>query len=175
MDRRAFGTSMVAGALGLVEAPALAQPGRMGVGEMAMGPPERRHVEDTLMIGTVSLQTSRLALNRANRPLVRQFADFEAEESTTVAQILGEISGMGPPPPAPADRRAMDRLERARGAAFDRDYLLLQIDGHRRLLQVQDRYLANGRNRHHRHIAMLARGRIREHIRELELLRTIRG
>jgi putative membrane protein len=169
---------MLVGAVGLAAAPALAQPGRMRappMGDMAMGPAEQRHVEDTLMIGAVALQTSRLALSRGVRPLVRQFAEFEVEEQTTVAQILGEISGMGPPPPAPADRRLLDRLERARGPAFEREYLLGQIDGHQRLLAVQDRYLSSGRNRHHRHLAMLARGRINEHLRELSLVRNFRG
>ena len=140
-----------------------------------MGPAERRHVTDTLAIGGVSLESSRLALSRARRPLVRQFADFEAEEATTVAQVLGEISGMGPPPPSPADRRALDRLNATRGAGFEREYLVAQLDGHQRLLAVQDRYLAAGRNMHHRHIALLARGRIREHIRELQLLQRSRG
>lgn len=142
---------------------------------MQLGAAEERHARDTLMIGSVALETSRLALNRASRPLVRQFADFEVEEQTTVAQIIGELSGMGPPPPPPEDRRMMDRLARTRGPGFDREYLAGQIIGHQRLLQVQERYLGAGRNQHHRHIAMLARGRIREHLRELALLETIRG
>jgi predicted outer membrane protein len=172
-----FGASMVAGALGLAVAPAAAQPGyrRPAPGDMRMGPAENRHAMDTLMLGTVALETSRLALSRAGRPLVRQFAEFEAEEQTTIAQIINEITGMGPPPIPPADRRVIERLQRARGAAFDQEYLLGQVDGHRRLLDVQERYLANGRNQHHRHIAMLARGRIREHIRELSILQRVRG
>jgi predicted outer membrane protein len=164
---------MFAGAVGLAAAPALAQPG-YAPGAMPMGEPERRHAMETLLVGAVALETSRLALSRANRPLVRQFADFEAEESTTVAQIIGELTGMAPPPPPPAERRMIDRLARARGGAFDREYLIGQLAGHQRLLAIQDSYLASGRNRHHRHIAMLARGRIREHIRELQLLQTSR-
>ena len=75
---------------------------------------------------------------------------------------------------AVGQRAALDRLNAARGPAFDREYVLAQIDGHRRLLGVQDRYLSQGRNTHHRHIALLARGRIREHIRELELIQSSR-
>jgi predicted outer membrane protein len=177
MDRRTFGSSMLAGALGLAAAPALAQPGyrRPAMGDMTMGPAEERHARDTLMIGTVALETSRIALTRAGRPLVRQFAEFEVEENTTLAQIIGEITGIGPPPPTPADRRLIERLQRVRGPQFDREYLLGQIDGHRRALDVQERYLSNGRNRHHRHIAMLARGRIREHLRELDIIQRVRG
>ena len=178
MDRRSFGRNLVMGAVGLGASSVVAGDAVMAQGMrqgmMPMGPAERNHVMETLGIGNVSLQSSRLALSRARRPLVRQFADFEAEESTTVAQILGEISGMGPPPPSPADRRALDRLDATRGAGFEREYLLAQLDGHQRLLAVQDRYLAFGRNIHHRHIALLARGRIREHIRELQLIQNAR-
>jgi predicted outer membrane protein len=168
---------MLAGALGLGAAPALAQPGyrRMPMGDMSMGPAEERHARDTLMIGAVALETSRIALSRASRPLVRQFAEFEVEENSTLAQILGELTGMTPPPPAPADRRLIERLQRARAPQLDREYLLGQIDGHRRALEVQERYSSNGRNRHHRHIAMLARGRIREHLRELDIIQRVRG
>ncbi|HZF42354.1 MAG TPA: DUF4142 domain-containing protein [Sphingomonadaceae bacterium] len=173
MDRRTFAKTIAAGALGLGAAPVLAQ--GMRHGGMAMGPAERTHVLETLGIGSVSLLSSRMALSKARRPLVRQFADFEAEESTTVAQILGEISGMTPPPPIGADRALLARLQAANGAMFERDYLAGQLNGHQRLLRVQERYLSQGRNQHHRHIAMLARGRIREHIRELQLLQNMRG
>ena len=74
--------------------------------------------------------------------MVRDFASLEAEEQTGIAQIINEMTGMAPPPTSPADRRTMDRLAAARGAAFDCEYLTAQVDGHRRLLSIQDRYLA---------------------------------
>ena len=178
MDRRSFARTMMMGAVGLGAAPVLAQGvrGRQPMaGMMPMGPAEQRHVADTLAIGTVSLESSRLAQSRAARPMVRRFANFEAEEAAAVAQILREMSGMAPPPLTAADRAALDRLARARGPAFDREYILAQSDGHRRLLQVQDRYLAQGRNMHHRHVAVLARGRILEHISDLDMLNRERG
>lgn len=61
-------------------------------------------------------------------------------------------------------------LARARGDGFDRMYIMGQMDGHRRLLGVQERYLSEGRDPHQRHIAMLARGRIREHLANLDRL-----
>ena len=161
------------GAAGAAATPALAQAGRMGT--MPMGPAEQRHVMETLAIGSVALEASRMALSRSGRPMVRRFANFEVEEQTGVAQILREVSGMGPPPPSPADRAMMNRLARARGAAFDREYIMGQMDGHRRLLRVQERYLADGRNMHNRHIAILASGRIREHLSDLDMLQRMRG
>ncbi|HEU0043243.1 DUF4142 domain-containing protein [Sphingomonas sp.] len=176
MDRRTFGTTMLLGAIGSAAVPALAQDrfGSPQGGMMPMGPAERRHAMDTLMVGSVALQTSQLAQGRAARPQVREFAQFEVEEQTTVAQIIGEMMGgaMPPPPPAPADARMVAMLQRARGPAFDRMYLMGQVDGHRRLLGIQESYLRDGRNPHHRHIAMLARGRIREHLEDLQRLQS---
>ncbi|HEX8384510.1 MAG TPA: DUF4142 domain-containing protein [Sphingomonas sp.] len=172
MDRRAFGTTLLMGGLGLAAAPALGQGRRMReqMGMMPMGPLERRHATDTLMVGSVALETSRIAQSRASAPMVRQFAGFEVEEQTTIAQIINEMMRMPPPPPSPADRAAMQRLANGRGRNFDRDYIMVQMDGHRRLLAIQETYLSQGRVPHHRHIAMLARGRIQEHLSDLENL-----
>ena len=179
MDRRAFGTSMLMGAFGAAAAPALAQrgyPAPMDRGMMPMGSAEQRHAVETLAVGSVALQTSQMAQGRAARPLVRQFADFEVEEQTTIAQIINEMTGgLPPPPPSPYDARMMADLQRMRGEGFDRMYLLGQMDGHRRLLGIQERYLREGRNPDQRHVAMLARGRIREHLADLERLQSGRG
>ena len=178
MDRRTFATSMMLGAFGMGAAGVAAGP---ALGQMAprapmpMGPAEQRHAMDTLGVGSVALETSRMALSRARGPMVREFATLEAEEQTSVAQIIREMTGMAPPPPSPADRRMMDRLPAARGPAFDREYIMGQMDGHRRLLAIQERYLSEGRNMHNRHIAMLARGRINEHLRDLDKLQRMRG
>lgn len=172
MNRRMFGSSLLMGSLGLAAAPAMGQgrrPGPMG-GMGPMGPLERRHHMETLQVGAVALETSRLAQSRAENPQVRRFADFEVEEQTTVSEILNEMMRMPPPPPSPADRRMMQQLQSLRGREFDRMYLTGQLDGHRRLLQIQETYLAQGRVPDHRHIAMLARGRIREHISDVETL-----
>ena len=172
MDRRTFGTTMLLGSLGLAAAPAAGQGRRMGqmMQMMQMGPAERRHHMDTMMVGAVALETSRLAQTRAADPMVRRFADFEVEEQTTISEILNEMMRMPPPPPPAADRRMMEQLASLRGRDFDRMYLQGQLAGHQRLLQIQDTYLSQGRQPHHRHIAMLARGRIREHISDVENL-----
>jgi putative membrane protein len=171
MDRRSFGTTLLTGLVGAAAAPTLAQYRSGRPDAMPMGPAEERHAMDTLAIGAVALETSRLARDRALRPAVRQFAQFEAEEQTDVAGIIRDMMGtVAPPPPNRRDARMIADLGRLRGAAFDRMYITGQVDGHRRLLDVQERYLSDGRNLHHRHIAILARGRIREHLADLERL-----
>ncbi len=173
MDRRKFGRNILLGALGLTAAPALAQyPPQYGgsrprPGMMPMGPGEQRYANDTLAIGGVSLRSSQAAQGRVRAPRVAEFADFEVAEQQTIAQIMGDM-GFTPPPPAPNDQRMLDRLMSARGPDFERQYVMLQMDGHRRLLGIQERYISEGRDPNARHIAMLARGQIREHLRLLD-------
>ena len=174
MDRRNFARNVLLGALGLSAAPALAQyggpnggPPRPRPGMMPMGPGEQRYASDTLAIGGVALRSSQMAQGRVRAPRVAEFADFEVAEQTTIAQIMAEM-GFTPPPPAPMDQRMLDRLNAARGPDFERQYVTGQMDGHRRLLAIQERYISEGRDPNARHIAMLARGQIREHLRLLD-------
>jgi putative membrane protein len=145
---------------------------------MDMGPAEQRYAMDTGMVGAVALQTSRIAQQRVNDPRLRSFTESEVMEQETLSRILmehGQMSGRPLPPPAPDPRMApmISDLERARpGLQFDRTYLRGQIQGHEQLLRIQDDYLRSGRNTHLRHVAMLARGQIMDH---LKTLREIHG
>lgn len=202
MDRRL----VLAGLAAVVAAPAIAQQsggasstmqsgtaagGTMRSGQMGqMGQAEMQHAQQTLMLGTVALETSRLAQQKARNEDLKQFAQFEVEEQTTLAQILqsmmepqttsgtgsqatsgsqGSAAAMGNMQMDAKSREMMQKLSQASGEAFDKEYLQGQIEGHRDLLQVQERYLqSNSQNREHMAVAKLARGRIQEHIALLE-------
>jgi putative membrane protein len=164
-----------------------------------MGQTEAQHLQQTLASGTVSLQTSEIALQKAQNPKVKQFAQFERDEQTTVSEVLRAIqepgatasggasaaaSGSGAraaatAPEIPADKaKMMEELQQAKaGAEFDRLYIQGQLQGHQELFQIQERYLqANSRNREHTNVAKLARGHIKEHIAVLqELQKELRG
>lgn len=136
-----------------------------------MGEAERRHAMDTLRVGSLALQSSEIAARKANRGPVKKFAGFEVDEQTTIAQIIKEATGMAPPPPDVKAKATLDRLNATSGSAFDTAYLLAQTEGHNELLQIQERYLATGRVPAMRHVAMLARGQIKEHLAHLTTLR----
>jgi len=62
-------------------------------------------------------------------------------------------------------REMIQKLQQVSEADFDKTYLAGQMDGHRDLLQVQERYLAsNPQNINHVNVVKLARGQIKEHI-----------
>jgi predicted outer membrane protein len=45
-------------------------------------------MQDTLRLGTVALETSRIALEKARNAELKQFAQFERDEQETVAEVL---------------------------------------------------------------------------------------
>jgi putative membrane protein len=62
-------------------------------------------------------------------------------------------------------RETIQKLQQASDAEFDKAYLAGQLEGHRDLLQVQERYLSsNPQNINHVNVVKLARGQIKEHI-----------
>lgn len=171
MNRREAGRNLLVGTLAL-GMPAATYAQTMA---MPMGDAERRHAMDTLRVGGLALRTSQMAQGKARGLRVREFADFEVAEQTTIASIIREMSGMAPPPPDAKAQAVMARLDRARGRPFEMEYVMAQTDGHQELLAVQERYLADGRSMHHKHIAMLARGQIKEHLRLLADIRAGRA
>ncbi len=66
-----------------------------------MGEAEARHAADTLAAGSASLAASRVALNKATDPHVKQFARMEVAEQETIADVL---KAMRDPPRSPAAR-----------------------------------------------------------------------
>ncbi len=130
----------------------------------------------TLMAGTFAKQTSVVALGKATNPRVKQFAQFEADEQTTIAQVLTDMAN---PPPAPLDaahQGMLTQLQGEQGKAFDAAYVQGQIKGHQELFAIQQAYLnGNPTDRDREHIAMLARAVIQMHLTMLQDLQGLVG
>jgi putative membrane protein len=198
MDRRALLGGLAAA---LLVAPALAQtsgsspampsgssgamaPNRMG-GQMSQA--DMQHMQQTMQLGMVALESSRIAMNKVRNEDLKRFANFEVQEQTTLSEVLRSMmdpgataatgsagnqagqSGMAMQMDA-STRDMMQKMQNQQaGAEFDKMYLEAQLQGHRDLLQVQERYLqSNPQNREHMNVAKMARGHIREHIAMLE-------
>ncbi|MFL5225009.1 MAG: DUF4142 domain-containing protein, partial [Microvirga sp.] len=120
-------------------------------------------------------------LQKAQDEDVKQFAKFEADEQKGLAEVLRsmlEPAGTASPQgaagaaPQPDQKHAamIQKLQQEQaGDAFDKDYVKGQLDGHRELLQIQERFIqARSQNREAVNVAKLAAGHIREHIQVLE-------
>ena len=189
MDRRVLLGGLAAA---VVAFPALAQTsgtpstmqsgGSAGAAMNQMGQAEMQHMQQTMQLGMVALETSRIAMTKARNEDLKMFAGFEVQEQTTLSEILRSMmepaataaTGSGQANAAmPMDASARDMVQKLQGqqagAEFDRMYLEGQLQGHRSLLQVQEKYLqSNPQNREHVNVARMARGQIREHIALLE-------
>lgn len=202
MDRRLVLASLAAAtaapALAQTSAPTTSSPASQGMGTAASGgtssqaggpmsQAEQQWLQRTMATGMVALETSKIALQKAQDDDIKQFAKFEAAEQEGLAEVLrsmmepaavaggnaanttGSASGANMPQMDAKDRETVQKLQQASGATFDKQYHQGQVQGHRELLQIQENFLKSGsRNREAVNVAKLARGHIKEHIDLLE-------
>ena len=189
MNRRLILTSLASfAAAPAFLGPALAQnaPAPAG-GRMQLSAARQTHIRDTMAAGSLSLLISRIAEPRVRTPMLKQFAGFEIAEQETIASILTAIQNGEAPNGAisspsdaeatqnldPAGRATVEKLRQMNASvAFDREYIRAQIDGHNRLLQIQQAYLRAPDDLDQTNVAKLAQGMIKEH---LALLGDMRG
>ncbi|HZY68981.1 MAG TPA: DUF4142 domain-containing protein [Devosia sp.] len=97
------------------------------------------YVTQTLTVGTLALQSSQVAAEKASNEMVREFANLEVAEQTAVAQVLSSTEAGKTPPELPAeDAEKLTALQDTEaGATFDQAYIQMQIEGHQRLLEIQ--------------------------------------
>ncbi|WP_244477183.1 DUF4142 domain-containing protein [Methylobacterium sp. Leaf125] len=145
----------------------------------AMGEAEAKHAADTTTVGLLALQTSQIALKKAQNPKVKEFAQLEVAEQETIADVLKSMrdqstpaSGQVKAPTADTVQSNLDakgkamveKLQKAdAGPAFDREYVQSQIEGHQQLLEIQEAYLKTGKDRENLNVTKLMRGQIKEH------------
>jgi putative membrane protein len=143
-----------------------------------LGEAERRHITNTMAAGGMSLLASRAALKKVRDDDIKEFAQFEVAEQETIADVLmgmmdpSKASGKINPPSEPEvrqqvskeDQATLEKMEAMNGDAFEKAYVRAQIDGHEKLLRIQEDYLSSGKNPAHLGIAKLARGQIKEHL-----------
>jgi putative membrane protein len=139
----------------------------------------QKHIRDTMAYGSLSLLLSRAAKSKVTHPMLKQFVDFEIAEQETVADALKAIQTNAAPSgsiPSPSDADLMQNLDDAgkasveklralkAGFEFDRDYIRYEIEGHRKLLDIQEVYLKAPDNLDQTNVAKLAQGMIKEHL-----------
>ena len=137
------------------------------------------HIKDTMAVGSLSLMLSRIAAPKVNTAALKQFTGFEIAEQETIASILKAIQNGEAPNgsiPSPSDAEVMQNLDDAGKSAveklramragweFDREYLRAEVDGHNKLLQIQQAYLQSPDDLDETNVAKLAQGMIKEHL-----------
>jgi putative membrane protein len=151
-------------------------------GSQQMSQAEQRWMQQTMMAGAAALQTSEIALQKATDDWVKQFAQFEADEQRTIAEVLrsmmepaGTASAQAAASPPQLDQKhaqMVQKLQQAKaGEDFDKMYIDGQLQGHQELFDIQETFLKGGANagrRESMNAAKLARGHIKEHLQVLK-------
>jgi putative membrane protein len=147
---------------------------------------EQEYVRQSLAAGSLTLAVSRVAAAKAQMDDLREFAQLEAAEQETLADVLKSLTVQNAslndrtirrPDDAEVeqnlDHRGRETLERLRaapaGAEFDRAYLGALANGHLELLRIQETWIASGRASRADliSVAKLARGMVKEHLQLL--------
>ena len=95
------------------------------------------------------IQTSQLALQKARRPAVKQFAQqMITEHSQSTQRLMTIAQGKGIVLPTALDAQHQQMVDTLNpvpaGAGFDRQYLQGQVMSHQQTLAVMQQYAANG-------------------------------
>lgn len=190
MHRRQILSSAAALSAGLIATSAFAQTTSKTTDPEKMGEAETRHATMTMKVGALSLATSRIAEKKETGPMVAQFAMFEVAEQETIADVLNSMKrsasaakgAMTKPTEAEvmemldADgKRMVEKLQGLSGTEFSKMYVTAQVEGHQKLLDIQEDYLKVGENRENLNVAKLARGQIKEHLKLLADIKSEMG
>ena len=132
--------------------------------------PPAEVARDALGDMAFALATSELAMQRGTNPLVRTFAQMEAEEQMAFAEARRMV-GLPLPAPSmmdPGEQQMMQQLQSLNGAEFDRMYVTGQIRGHQELLDTHSAIAQAGATKEERMLATVAVPAIKTHLSMLQ-------
>ena len=115
------------------------------------------------VLGTMSLQTSQLALTKASDTDVKMFAKFEAAEQETMGMILKDM-GTKVPAPSEEGKTMLSKLQSLSGTDFDKAFMQGQVDTHQKLKESVSALMNATKDKHVKHVTSLALTTIMEHI-----------
>ncbi len=171
-------TLLLAGAAGAGLASALSLPA--AAQQRAMSPSGTALDSTTQMaLGGMAfaLATSQLAMQRAEIPVARTFAQLEAEEQMAFADAR-RMGGLPVPSPSMMDtqkQQMVQQLQSMSGAQFDRMFVQGQIMGHQELLQLHQTLAQSGATQGDRMLATVAVPAIKSHLAMLQGIQQMRS
>jgi len=120
-----------------------------GAVPMDMTPENRAgYVQMAAASDMFEIQSSQIALTRAQHPAVRQFAQMMIDHhSQTTRQLMAaaQASGVAPTPSLmPMQAQMIANLQQPSGASFDRMYMMQQVQAHQMALALHSNYARDG-------------------------------
>ena len=100
----------------------------------ALSDADRKFVEEAAEGGQMEVELGRLAQQKASNDAVKQFGQRMATDHAKAGQELAQLAaGKGVELPKQPERKSQmekDRLSKANGAAFDREYVKMMVKDH---------------------------------------------
>jgi putative membrane protein len=119
------------------------------------------------------IQSSQMAVQRATRPEVRQYAQMLIQHhQMTTQQVMAaaRAAGMSPRPPMlmPMQRQMLSQLSGAGGGDFDRLYISQQVPAHEMALALHSNYASSGDRPQLRAVASQAVPIVTQHLQQAQ-------
>jgi putative membrane protein len=131
-----------------------------------LSPSDQQFVQDASQAGATEIAASKLALQRSNNPLIKQFAQQMIADHTKLARNLDVIAsekGLGAPPGA--DAALLGKLQTLQGADFDRAFVeQVAVGGHRKAVELFQKESQSGQNEQLKSAAAHALPVIKHHL-----------
>ena len=120
------------------------------------------------------IESSRLALDKATQPALKNFARTMIDDHTRADQkLLSVVKGMGQAPRAkaemePQQRRQIESLTAASGAEFDKLYASAQLEAHQMSVQLFQTYAETGTDERLRKFAAETLPTLQGHLEQIQ-------
>lgn len=157
---------------------ALAQSGGQAPGSTASPPAQPVSVATFIEMARAGnafeIETSRLALEKATQPALKNFARTMIDDHTRADQKLVSVArGIGQSPGdkvtmEPRQRQQLESLSAASGPDFDRLYASAQLEAHQRTVQLFQTYAEQGTNERLRQFARETLPTLQGHLDQIQ-------
>jgi putative membrane protein len=140
----------------------------------ALSETDTTFINQAALGGMAEVQFGQLAAQKAGRSQVRDFAQKMVSDHTQLNQQLMQLAqakGVTPPTELdPAHQAILARLQRERGATFDRDYMRGQIADHQATIALFQRESQEGTDPDLKNLAAQALPTLQQHLQMAQAL-----
>ncbi|MDF2445819.1 MAG: putative outer membrane protein [Moraxellaceae bacterium] len=144
------------------------QPAQSGQSGQKASRKDRNFIEDAITGNLAEIQLGQIAQQRAQNPMVRDYAGMMVNDHTPARQrLMTMASQYGVTPPTELDfmhRRMDKKLRKAEVNEFDEMYIKSQVKDHKKMVELMEEQIQDGENPELKRFASEMLPKIREHL-----------
>lgn len=147
--------------------------------DAALARQDRRFVDKATADGMAEVELGKLAQTQAASDEVKRFGEHMVQDHSRAGDELGTLAtgkGVKPPAELPREhRRHYDRLAKLNGAEFDRAYMRMMVDDHRKAVSLFESQSRSGHDADLRAFASRTLPTLQQHLQAAQALNTSVG